>query len=337
MAAQRESSFMNSNFGFTAGNLYDVGQGNKLGYQAVASYRNEFLYYKDIENGNWRKSEDKSVNELDPDKLQKGDLAKQNVLWNVMAGLTFKTDKSKYKLSALHIQNGISSAGYLRQELLFSDAVTIFKDNLEYKQSQITNILLNGKHSNNDGSWNIEWKVSPTISKINDKDVRVTPFEYDSDEDVYFISPSSAGSPQRIWRDLEEINVVGKLDFTKRHKLFSKKARLLFGGAYTYKQRDFSIDAYQLRIQGGAGQEFEGDADQLLDPLNIWTVNTQKGTFAEGNFEPANTFDASQNVAAVYRSRGGEIRKIPPFRGFLTLFGLENLPKSCSKRGNMRF
>ncbi len=307
MAAQRESSFMNSNFGFTAGNLYDVGQGNKLGYQAVASYRNEFLYYKDIENGNWRKSEDKSVNELDPDKLQKGDLAKQNVLWNVMAGLTFKTDKSKYKLSALHIQNGISSAGYLRQELLFSDAVTIFKDNLEYKQSQITNILLNGKHSNNDGSWNIEWKVSPTISKINDKDVRVTPFEYDSDEDVYFISPSSAGSPQRIWRDLEEINVVGKLDFTKRHKLFSKKARLLFGGAYTYKQRDFSIDAYQLRIQGGAGQEFEGDADQLLDPLNIWTVNTQKGTFAEGNFEPANTFDASQNVAAVYASEEFQI------------------------------
>ena len=307
MAAQKETSFMNMNFGLTAGNIYDVGKGNKLGYQAVASYRNEYLFYKDIQNGNWRKSEDKSVYELDPDKLQKGDLGRNSVLWNAMAGLTFKTDKSKYRLSGLHIQNGVSSAGYLRQELLFSDAVTLFKDNLEYKQSQITNILLNGKHSNDDGSWNIEWKLSPTISKINDKDVRVTPFEYDQDSDTYFISPSSAGSPQRIWRDLEEVNMVGKLDFTKRHDLFKKKARLLFGAAYTYKQRDFSIDAYQLRIQGSAGQSLGGDADQLLQPQNIWTVNNKNGTFAEGNFEPTNTFDASQNVAAIYASEEFQI------------------------------
>ena len=317
MAAQKESSLMNLNFGLTAGNVYDVGEGNKLGYQAVASYRNVYLFYEDIQNGNYRKSEDKSVYELDPDKLQKGDLGKQNVLWNLLAGLTFKTDKSKYKLSALHIQNGVSSAGYLRQELLFSDAVTLFKDNLEYKQSQITNILLNGKHSNDDGSWNIEWKLSPTLSKINDKDVRVTPFEYDSDEDIYFISPSSAGSPQRIWRDLEEVNMVGKIDFTKRHTLFGKRAKLLFGTAYTYKQRDFSIESYQLRIQGGTGQQFEGDADALLLPENIWTVNNKKGTYAEGNFEPTNTFDANQNIAAVYASEEFQITE-----NFKSILGL---------------
>lgn len=317
MAAQKESSFMNMNFGLSAGNLYDVGKGNKLGYQAVASYRNEYLFFKDIQNGNWRKSEDKSVYELDPDKLQKGDLGRQNVLWNIMAGLTFKTDKSKYKLTGLHIQNGVSSAGYLRQEILFSDAVTLFKDNLEYKQSQITNILLNGKHSNEDGSWNIEWKLSPTISKINDKDVRVTPFEYDQDEDVYFISPSSAGSPQRIWRDLEEVNMVGKIDFSKRHELFGRRAKLLFGAAYTYKQRDFSIDTYQLRIQGGAGQEFQGDADALLLPENIWTVNNKKGTYAEGNFEPTNTFDANQNIAGLYVSEEFQITE-----NFKSILGL---------------
>lgn len=308
MAAKKETSFMNTNFGFTAGNLYDVGKGgNKLGYLAAASYRNEVLYYEDYQNGNWRKSTDKSVNELDPDKLQNGDLAKNNVLWNILAGMTLKTDKSKYKLSALHIQNGLSTAGYLRQEILFSDAVTIFKDNLEYKQSQITNVLLNGKHSNDDGSWNIEWKVSPTFSRINDKDVRVTPFEYEADTDEYFISPSSAGSPLRIWRDLEEINAVGKLDFTKRHDLFGDKAKLLFGGQYTYKQRDFSIANYQLRIQGGTGVEFGGDADQLLEPENIWTVSTKKGTFAEGNFEPTNTYDANQSIASVYASEEFQI------------------------------
>ena len=308
MKAKRETSFMNTNFGLTAGNLYDVGKvGNKLGYQFAGSYRNDYIYYEDYKNGNWRKFADKSINEMDPDKLQNGDLAKNNVLWNVLAGLTFKTDKSKYKLSGLHIQNGVSTAGYLRQEILFSDAVTVFKDNLEYTQSQITNILLNGKHSNDDGSWNIEWKVSPTLSKINDKDIRVAPFEFEEDTGEYFLSPSSAGSPLRIWRDLEEVNLVGKLDFTKRHDLFGNSARLLFGGQYTYKQRDFTIQQYQVRYQGGAGVEFGGDADEILNPQNLWTVNTRRGTFAEGNFEPTNTFDANQNVAAAYVSEEFQI------------------------------
>ena len=308
MKAKRETSFMNTNFGLTAGNLYDVGKvGNKLGYQFAGSYRNDYIYYEDYKNGNWRKFADKSINEMDPDKLQNGDLAKNNVLWNVLAGLTFKTDKSKYKLSGLHIQNGVSTAGYLRQEILFSDAVTVFKDNLEYTQSQITNILLNGKHSNDDGSWNIEWKVSPTLSKINDKDIRVAPFEFEEDTGEYFLSPSSAGSPLRIWRDLEEVNLVGKLDFTKRHDLFGNSARLLFGGQYTYKQRDFTIQQYQVRYQGGAGVEFGGDADEILNPQSLWTVNTRRGTFAEGNFEPTNTFDANQNVAAAYVSEEFQI------------------------------
>ena len=308
MKAKRETSFMNTNLGLTAGNLYDVGKGgNKLGYQFAGSYRNDYIYYEDYKNGNWRKFADKSINEMDPDKLQNGDLAKNNVLWNVLAGLTLKTDKSKYKLSGLHIQNGVSTAGNLRQEILFSDAVTIFKDNLEYTQSQITNILLNGKHSNDDGSWNIEWKLSPTLSKINDKDIRVAPFEFEPDTGEYFLSPSSAGSPLRIWRDLEEVNLVGKLDLTKRHDLFGNKARLLFGGQYTYKQRDFTIQQYQVRYQGGTGVEFEGDADEILNPRNLWTVNTRRGTFAEGNFEPTNTFDANQNVAAAYVSEEFQI------------------------------
>ena len=239
--------------------------------------------------------------------LNKVIASENNVLWNVLAGLAFKTDKSKYRLSGMHIQNGVSTTGYLQQDILFSDAITLFKDNLEYKQSQISNILLNGKHSNEEGNWNVEWKLSPTISKIYDKDVRVTPFEFDEDSGDFFISPSSAGSPQRIWRDLEEVNMVGKLDFTNRHELFSKNARLLFGGQYTYKQRDFSIMQFQLRIQGGTGVEFGGDADQLLQPENIWTVNNQRGTFAEGNFEPTNTFDASQTIASAYVSEEFQI------------------------------
>ncbi len=307
MKAKKKDSYMDTNFGFTAGNQFNVGTDKKLGYLASFSYREQYIFYENFENGNYRKSADKSVTELELAKGQVGDVGRNNVLLSGLAGLTLKTPKSKYKLNVMHIQNGLSTAGYLRQEILFADAVIVFKDNLEYNQSQITNALLTGKHSNEDGSWVTEWKISPTYSLIDDKDVRVTPFQYEPDTDIYNISPSSAGNPSRIWRNLEEINAVGNLNIQKRHNLFGKQAKLAFGGAYTFKNRNFSIDNYRIRIQGGAGQEFKGDADQLLQPENIWTVKSGKGSYIEGNFEPANTFDASQSVAAVFVSEEFQI------------------------------
>jgi len=308
MKAKKETSYMNTNFGFTASNQYDVGSNNKIGYLASFSYRNDYVFYEGYETGNYLKDQNSSEYELQTNKHQVGDLGHNNVLLSGMAGLTFKTDKSKYNLKGLHIQNGISSAGYFKQEVVFDDAVTLFKDNIEYKQSQLTNVLLSGKHSNKDGSWNMEWKLSPTYSKIEDKDVRVAPFQYEEgEENPYTISPSSAGSPSRIWRELEEINAVAKLDFTKRHTLFNKTARLLFGGNYTYKQRDFGIDLYNFGIQNGDGAIFNGDADAILDPKYIWTTNTKQGTYLIGNYEPTNTYDSNQNVIGGYISEEFQI------------------------------
>lgn len=307
MKAKKETSFIDANFGFTAGNQFDVGTDKKLGYLASFSYRNEYEYYDSFENGNYRKSSDKSVNELELSKNQIGDLGRNNVLISALGGLTLKTPQNKYKLSVLHIQNGVSTAGYLKQRILFADAVEVFKDNLEYKQSQITNLMLNGKHSNSDGSWVTEWTLSPTYSLIEDKDVRVTPFKFEEDTNIFSISPSSAGNPSRIWRNLEELNAVGKLDISHRHNLFNKNAKLIFGGAYTYKMREFGIDNYRIRVQGNAGQQFLGDADQVLAEENLWTVSSGTGSYLEGNFEPANNYEATQSIAAAFVSEEFQI------------------------------
>ena len=54
-----------------------------------------------------------------------------------------------------------------------------------------------------------------------------------------FISPSASSYPIRIWRTLEEINLVGKLDVNRKYTLFDNPAKVKFGGGYTYKYRDF--------------------------------------------------------------------------------------------------
>ncbi len=44
--------------------------------------------------------------ELLPDRTQNGELGNNNVLISALAGLSLKSEKSKYRFNVLHVQNG---------------------------------------------------------------------------------------------------------------------------------------------------------------------------------------------------------------------------------------
>ncbi|NBC57761.1 MAG: TonB-dependent receptor [Bacteroidetes bacterium] len=302
MGADRANSGANFNFSFSAGNTYNVGENNnKLGYLANISYRNTTEYFEDLEQNFYFKPIDPADTELTPNRTQKGDVGFNKVLLSGLAGLSFKTDYSKYKLNVLHLQNGISRAGKFRTFTFIQDDIEVVRDNAEYTQKSITNIGLTGDHAFEDSTWEIDWGLSTSLSRIDDKDVRVTPFEVIG-ENQFSIRPSTAGTPQRIWRDLEEINFAGKIDITKKHELFGRKAKLKFGSAGTYKDRDFTINNFNVLIDGASVTPINGIADNLFLPENIWTADTGEGTFIQGNFQPANTFEANSTVLAAYVS-----------------------------------
>ncbi|KAA2219596.1 TonB-dependent receptor [Maribacter flavus] len=307
LKALQEQSGMDFSFGLTAGNQYNANEDGtkKIGYLASLSYRNNTEFYENIVNGQvFRKQDqDPSVLELIDDRTQSGDVGVNNVLISGLAGVSFKGRTSKYKLNVLHIQNGESSAGYIRQDNFSVNSNTIFKDVLTYTQRSITNALLNGEHSNEDGSWKVSWKLSPTFSKIYDKDLRTTPFRFNTETGNFSISPSESGEPSRIWRDLEEINLAGKLDFSRRHQFFGREAKLKFGGAYTLKQREFVVDQFSHPVQSRQGNfslGFGGDADQVLAPENIYNPSTGEGTFVRRDSNISDSFDSEMSVAAGY-------------------------------------
>ncbi|GAB4519235.1 MAG: TonB-dependent receptor [Allomuricauda sp.] len=300
MAVKSDKSFMNYNFGLSTGNQYTIGDESKLGFLASLSYRNTTEFFEGAENNFWFKTRSSSsIYELEPDRLQSGDIAINNVLISAMGGVALKTKRSKYKLNLLQIQNGESRNAFFNVASLLFDEVTGIRDNIEYTERSITNAFLGGTHTNGDASWTIDWKLSPTLSLIKDKDVRFTTFEI-NDVGEPIIRPSSFGPPTRIWRDLEEINLAGKLDLTKKHNLFKKDAKLTFGGAYTFKDRDFGIDQYFLSVLPSPAVPIAGNADNLLLPQNIWTPETDAGTYVTGNFEPTNSFEAYSTLAAGY-------------------------------------
>ena len=307
LKALSDESGMDFNLGFTAGNQYNLNDdgSKKIGYLASLSYKNSTEFYEGIVNGQvFRKQDqDRSVLELIDDRTQSGNLGVNNVLISGLAGVSLKGLTSKYKLNVLHIQNGESSASYIRQENFNVNSNTIFKDVLTYTQRSITNVLLNGEHSNEDASWKVSWKLSPTFSKIYDKDFRTTPFRFNEETGNFSISPSESGDPSRIWRDLEELNIAGKLDLTRKHQLFGRDAKFKFGGAYTLKERDFVVDQFSHPVQSRQGNftlNFGGDADEVLAPENIYNPSTGEGTFVRRDSNISDSFNSEITVGAGY-------------------------------------
>lgn len=312
LATERQNSKPDFSLGFSYGNQFDVGEDNKLGFIASLDYKNTTTFYEGFENGIYQKSPDSNVNELRFDRIQQGDLGSNNVLASALAGLSYKTGKSKYRLNLLHIQNGESKAALYNQETQLSNDIDVVKDNLEYYQRSVTNVLLSGKHTSEDASFTTEWSLSPTLAKVEDKDVRLTTFIIDPDG---FSISSDAGFPQRLWRDLEEVNAVGKIDFSKSYELFGNKSLLKFGGLYSYKQREYEIQNYNIAFRNFTTADLNGDPNAILADENIWTLDNDSGSYIRGNFQPANSYDSEQNTIAAYLSN--EFKFSERFRAIL--------------------
>ena len=323
LAAKRQSSGMNYDLGFTLGNQYSVGD-NKIGFQTSFSYKNETTFYEKRIDGGWLRNADASVNTLKSTLYSQGSQGINNVILNALAGIVFKTEKSKYKFNVLHIQNGESTAGVYNQEISQDGTggaqEPLYKNALTYTERAVTNFLVTGNHrlSSDENAWNFEWKLSPTFSKVHDKDHRVTPLQQ-SDDGAFFISPSASTFPVRLWRTLQEENWAAKFDFKKKYKLFNKTAQVKFGGSYLYKFRDFSIDSFSFQIEGDGSYISDGNVNNLLASENIWTPESQNGTIITfgDTFIPDNAYEGEHKIYASYISNEFNVTE-----NFKTVLGL---------------
>jgi TonB-dependent receptor len=300
MAATAKNSLMDFGLSASLGNQFQAGK-YTLGYTFSFSYKNNTDFYQNAEYGRYGLSSDPNETEMELRELQVGDYGVNNVLISGLAGFALKTKKAKYRINLLHLQNGESQAGIFdyaksNQGTDFSG----FQHNLEYSQRSLSNLIVDGKYTANNSGWDIEWKVSPTLSSIKDPDIRFTRYE---DRGESLSIGTEVGFPERIWRDLEEINLAGVLHFTKDFKFNNEEAKLKFGGAYTYKERDFIIRNFAINVRN---IPLTGDPSELFLPENLWPFNgsISRGTTYEVSFIPVNPnlFNANTKNYAGYVS-----------------------------------
>lgn len=317
LSASVKKSLMDYSLGASFGNQTT---GGKLtwGYNAAISYKSTSEYYQQAEYGRYGLSGDPDVMEMDMREYQTGNFGVKGVLWGALAGVAMKSQHSKIRLNITHLQNGESKAGIF--DYSNADQGSYFEGiqhNLEYSQRSLTNLILNGKHFFRDNAWQFEWKISPTLSRIEDPDIRFTRYEIRGEN--YQIGTES-GFPERIWRDLDEYNLAGIVYAEKNFTVLGEKASIRFGGSATYKSRDYVIRNYQLNIRN---IPLTGNPDELFYSENLWPYqgSATRGTTFEAPFIPVNPnqFDANNMNTGLFVSM-----ELTPMNRLKAILGLRS-------------
>lgn len=307
LGAQRKRSFTDYNFALTYGDQKELKSGKKLGYIFSLSYRDDYIYYDDVTYGEYQRYQDPTINDLRVANLQTGQLGERNTLVGVLGGVALKSNLNKYRLTLMHLQNGESRAGQFDinndGEAVGQSGFYAYSDNLEYNQKGMTNLFLNGTHVLRNTGWEVDWRLSPTLSTSNDPDIRKTAFTANQFDTSF--NAGAGGNPARIWRELLEVNANGKVDVTKHHKWFNREAKFRAGTSYTYKVRNYEILFYDIQFFGAQNWP-NPTANEVLRPENIYGYpgpNQNNIYYQSGNPNPnPNQYTSNVNNFAMYVS-----------------------------------
>lgn len=296
MGVTRSTNLMNSSFSFNHGNQIQKEKAT-IGYGLILNYQNKSEYYENNQVGQFTVAEEADVLELNNDKFVSGPLGRNNVLWSALATGSIKFDNHEFGASLLRTQNGIKTASDRTIGDFEETGQTILQDVLSYTQRSITNNIISGKH--NFDKLKLEWANSYTIASIYDPDFRITEIGVDViDENTtdYSIKGGAGGQASRFFRDLQETNENFKFDLTYS---LEGKNKVKFGGALLAKSRDFTTDNFLIR-ENFASKSIQDDPNWLFEEDNIWTLESDEGTYVLGDFQAANNYEARSNVYSVY-------------------------------------
>lgn len=292
----------------------------KLGYIFSLSYKSDYKYYDEVTYGEYQRYSNADSMQMRYATVQNGQMGEHNVLIGAIAGVAYKSSLTKVKLTAMHLQSGTSRAAKFNidndGEAVGQSGYIAMSDNLEYNQRSLTNVLLNGSHAFGNGNkWELDWRISPTISSSEDPDIRKTAFTITPTST--FFSSGAGGNPSRIWRSLSEINLPVKADITMKYAFKGRESKLKFGAGHTFKQRDYEILFFDIQFFGNQSWT-NTDPNSVLDPDNIYPNQPNTIYYQSGNNDPnPNKYSSNINNTALYVSNELEL-----FKNFKTILGL---------------
>jgi outer membrane receptor protein involved in Fe transport len=323
LGAKTKSMFADYSLGISMGNQFDIGsnkeKNSKLGYIFSLSYKTSSKFDDNVLYGDYKMDRNSSNYDMIYSTIQEGAVGEGNILIGTLGGLAFKNNYNKIRLTAMHLQSGTSGAGQFSIDnnalAAAQSGYIATSDQLNYTQRSLTNAMLSGTHVFDEKDWEIDWRISPTISTSDEPDIRKTAFTHESDGDFVFNS-GAGGFPSRIWRELNEINNSSKIDLTKKYKIRSENAVLKFGFNHNYKHRDYEIAKMGYQFSRLSVVYPEADASLVLIPENFYNGSTGY-IYMIPESSPSNAYESNVHNTAAYVSN-----EFYPFSRLKTIVGL---------------
>lgn len=295
---------MDYSIGISLGNQFRLGSDKRLGYILSLTYKNSYSHYNDYRYGEYQTQSNPAVYDLIYATKQNGTVSERNILAGGLAGIAYKTNRSKFKLTGMHLQNGENSAtNFFIDNSENAPGQSGYKAdsyNLIYGERSVTNFLLRGTHFFNNSKWEIDWRVSPTFSTMTDPDIRNTAYTLSVSGNAPRFVAGAGGNPSRIWRNMDEVNYAARLDLTKDYEMLKNPSTLKFGANYVMKERNYEILTFDMQ-NFGRWPEFTGDPSEVLKEENLYPNGSIY--YQSGNPEPnPNKYNSSVDNFSAYVS-----------------------------------
>lgn len=336
------------NYGFSV----SIGNQNKLfkrqfGWIAALNYSRQFDSYQGGKyniyelSGNYNTSTD-LVSQL----TLNDDYSSENILWGAIVGATYKlNNSSKISFNLIHNQSGTTNTRYLGGTKQRDEPNDVFETRTwAYIQRGLTTAQLSGKHEIAKlHNLQIKWQSAYSVSSQDEPDLRYFTNRYNPDAEVYFIKPSSDRVPSRFYRSMSQVNTSSKIDFALPLQLGENNpAKIKAGAYYGTSQREFAENRYTFAANG---INYNGNINDYFASENLISttpdesgnnVRNTNGIYANNDLDPANTYDAAQQVLAFYAmidlSIGDKIRIITGARAEKTAVQLKTLSDLALQR-----
>lgn len=293
---ETQMSGLNQKYTISFGNRKNIGD-KVIGFFAGASYAYDYSFFDDGFYGRYKLTDKNSPVLSREYETVQWQLGQGNAIWSIIGGLALKLNQSNdISLNIINNHSGQKTAN--------SSYFIDYRDNedlrqrrtLEFNSRNLLAVQLKGAHTNE--HLNINWIASYALAGQNEPDIRYLTNDVDvrNGDTVYFVNKSNYAYPRRFYRDMNEDNYFGKVDFQMPAHFLSENSKIKFGLSNTYKYRTYQQK--QILFSENQANIYSNMADYFADN-NIDAVN---GVYVQSSEKDdnKNSYKGMLNIFAAY-------------------------------------
>lgn len=293
---------VNHRHSISFGNQYAIGK-RSLGVVAALTYRRDFQFYDDGETNGYDLASANDVR-LNPRFELDDTRGQERVQWGGLATLALKlNERNKLRLTGFYAQAGESSGRFQVGPFPEDDPGLIYQNRTQaYTQRSLRVAQLGGEHLLGAKKARFNWLTSFAQSIQDEPDIRFfnNDFEIVNGDTVYDIDVSLYSRPVRMYREMDEINLDNRLDFSIPFNGWAGKSEFKVGVEELVKRRNFTENRYEYFISDD--YDYNGQVEPFFTTDSTWynPANGEWNLYMQDQTELDNIYSANQFVTAAY-------------------------------------